>query len=323
MAVQSGLSPSPARVQLLDTQMRRRLAESLDYIGDYVRANTGIAFADVPAIGRRLESGAVSSWMFCLFSELVAELSTDPPGDIVRLVDDVSASALLPSGEGVIAFGSGHPETWWNHVQVLLDTDRQSPFRLRAPSPDAFRGCERDIRAGFALMHRADLELHDEVAGLLRTIVLGSATAASVGFNGVSTFFNWGATVLNADVQRSAIEVVDLLVHESSHLLLFGLSSRAALTQNSGKERYSSPVRSDERPIDGIFHACFVTTRVHLAMNRMIKNCRLDADEMQAARSARAENEKAARESLDLLKRHAEPTPTGERVLADLIDYWA
>ena len=79
-----------------------------------------------------------------------------------------------------------------------------------------------------------------------------------------------GATLINADIRRNPIEVVDLLVHESSHLLLFAFSSQSALTKNAGTERYSSPVRSDPRPIDGIFHACFVTTRVHLAMKRLI-----------------------------------------------------
>ena len=70
--------------------------------------------------------------------------------------------------------------------------------------------------------------------------------------------------------------MVDLLVHESSHVLLFGVSAEGALTENSGRERYDSPLRRDKRPIDGILHACFVATRVHLAMNRLLEQRRLD-----------------------------------------------
>ncbi|HEY8300152.1 MAG TPA: hypothetical protein VIF65_06725, partial [Methyloceanibacter sp.] len=40
---------------------------------------------------------------------------------------------------------------------------------------------------------------------------------------------------------------------ESSHVLLFGVSAEGALTENSGRERYDSPLRRDKRPIDGIF----------------------------------------------------------------------
>ena len=50
----------------------------------------------------------------------------------------------------------------------------------------------------------------------------------------------------------------------------FGVSADGALTENSGNERYDSPLRKDKRPIDGIVHACFVATRVHLAMSRML-----------------------------------------------------
>ena len=91
-------------------------------------------------------------------------------------------------------------------------------------------------------------------------------------FNGASTFFLWGASLLNADLRRSCISIIDLLVHESSHVLLFGISADGALTENSGSERFDSPLRSDKRPIDGIFHACFVATRVHLAMSRMLES---------------------------------------------------
>jgi hypothetical protein len=307
---------------MVDAQLRSRLAESLDYIGEYVQANLEIEFRQLAAIKENLRSQSVSAWTFCLFSKLVAELSRGTPDDLTGLLDAVGAAASLAPSEGVACFGSRHPQLWWEHFEVLNDTDAKRSFRLAPPSPGVFQACEREVQAAFALMQRADPELHAEVADLLRTIVLGSPAASSAPFGGSSTFFCWGATLLNADIRRSAIETVDLLVHESSHLLLFALSSRSALTKNPGTERYSSPVRSDPRPIDGIFHACFVTTRVHLAMGRLLASGRLAGGEMAAARNSRAHNGSAARESLDLLKRHAEPTAAGEAILAELDEYW-
>ena len=43
--------------------------------------------------------------------------------------------------------------------------------------------------------------------------------------------------------------MIDLLVHESSHVLLFGVAAEEPLTRNPGTERYASPVRRDPRPI--------------------------------------------------------------------------
>jgi hypothetical protein len=319
----TSLWPAPARVRLLDGQLRSRLAESLDYLGDYARANLGIEFAQLAEIRQRLQSRTVSPWMYCLFSKLTVELSKDAPGNVASLLDDIRAASSLDAAEGVVPFGDRHPASWWNQIQVLVDTDRKRPLRMQAPDAGAFEACKCDVDAGLSLLRQTDAEFYAEVALLLRTIVLGSSAPGTDGFNGVSTFFYWGGTVLDVVLKRSPIDIIDLLVHESSHNLLFALSSRAALTKDSGKERYFSPVRTDERPMDGIFHACFVTSRVHLCLDRLIRSGQLDAKQLEEARGSLAYNESAARQSLDFLKQQAKLTATGEKVLAELDDYWA
>ena len=138
----------------------------------------------------------------------------------------------------------------------------------------AIQALQRDIETTLALMQRADPAFHAEVRRLLRMVVLGAPESPNLDheFNGASTFFLWGATFLNADLRRTTIALVDLLVHESSHVLLFGVGTESTLTRNSYGERYSSPLRADPRPIDGIFHTCFVATRVHLALTRLLES---------------------------------------------------
>ena len=329
------LSPSAARVEALDAKLRVRLAESLDYLGSHIAGNPGAGGQQLgERLGKRLDkrlgeiartarSRPISAWTFCLYAKLVAALADDAPRDVAAIVDAAGRAAALPAAEGMIAFGAGHPDFWWSHFSLLLDTDRARPFRLHEPAADAFRAGADDLRAGLALMRRADRAFHDEVAALLRTIVLGSPAEPGMAFDGASTFFLWGATLLNADARRSAVEAAELLVHESGHLLLFALSSPSALTRNSGEERHASPLRRDPRPIDGIFHAGFVATRVHLAMTRLLGSGRLGADERKAAGRAQAVNASAARDALALLQRRAEPTATGANILAALAAYWA
>jgi len=140
-------------------------------------------------------------------------------------------------------------------------------------------------------------------------------------FNGASTFFLWGATFLNADLRRTAVSLIDLLVHESSHVLLFGLGAESALTRNSGDERYSSPLRADPRPIDGIFHACFVATRVHLAMSRLLDSGVLTTEQSQQAVQRRDYNGNAGRVSLGVLEQHARLTELGKSILDTIRTY--
>jgi HEXXH motif-containing protein len=114
--------------------------------------------------------------------------------------------------------------------------------------------------------------------------------------------------------------MVDVLVHEASHLLLFGLVGGKALSRNDPAARYASPLRRDPRPIDGIFHAAFVATRVHLTMERMRSRAEatLHADIDRHA----TKNREAALIALDVLRRELLPTPEGQGILDALEGYW-
>ncbi len=319
----SALAPSLLRVERIDFEMRERLGKSIEYIGKVVRDRDSIELAGLENLRRRLAAGPVSPWVFCLYSRVVTELSKRPPADVAAAFRDVVLAASLRPDQGIIAFrDAGIADSWWDHFQVLHDTDRRRPLRPKAPSPAAYLQCERNISDALAVLKRSDPAFFDELHGLLRMIVLGSPTSAPA-FDGVSTFFVWGGTLLNAELSRSAIWMIDLLVHESSHVLLFGLSADAPLTRNSGHERYASPLRSDTRPIDGIFHACFVSTRIHLAMRRLLESGALSAEEASEASARLQHSGNAAGESLAVLEERAELTARGEQIIGELRDYWA
>jgi HEXXH motif-containing protein len=324
-APRCSLVPSAFRVDGIDRALRIRLADSLRYLGEIAYLDVSRAAALI-RLEERLRATSVSPWVFCLYSKLVAELSKDPPGDVADTFDAIVHAASLSADEGVIAFRDPAVSTsWWDHFRQLLDTDRKRSFKFQAPSSSAFALCKQDLERGVALMQRADPIWHDEFRRLLRMITLGAAASSDPSdvFNGASTFFLWGATLINTDFRRSAVSIVDLLVHESSHVLLFGLSADGALTQNSGHERYSSPLRSDARPIEGIFHGCFVATRVHIAMGRLLDSGRLNAEQAKQAVERRQFNGNAARASLDVLARNAKPTELGEEILGAIRVYWA
>lgn len=320
------LAPSPSRVHEIDSMLRLRLAESFEYLAGLPSFEGGRR-AVLLGLTERLRAGSVSPWMFCLYSRLVAELSKGTQDqDIAECVDAVAKAASLPAGQGVIRLrDSTIPDSWWDHFQLLLDTDPLSPFAPVVPTAEEFLRCEGEIAAGLELMQRTDPTWHDEVKSLLRSIVLGSPPDSDPEnvFNGASSFFLWGAALLSASLSRAPISMVDILVHESSHVLLFGLTFNEGLTRNSGEERYGSPVRPDERPIDGIFHACFVTTRVHLAIRRLLDTGSLHEDDTKLAMQHLQYNDQGGRKSLAILAHHAEPTRVGEAILGELQDYWA
>jgi hypothetical protein len=319
------LAPSAARVEAIDQGLRARLAGSFRYLADFAGLDDDrrAAFANLE---KTLGSGPVSPWVFGLYAKLVAALAAQPRGDVIGDCDAVLVAARLPADLGVVALRDpGTPARWWDHFRLLFDTDHKRPFHPQAPTAESFARCRQDIEQGLELLQRGDPVWHEEVSQLLRLIVLGAPASAEISdlFNGASTFFLWGATLINADAKRGAVSMADLLVHESSHGMLFGFSAEGALTQNRGDERYTSPLRKDARPIDGIFHACFVATRVHLAMSRMLDSGRLTAGEETKVAERRNFNGNAAHTALEVLAEHAKLTKLGNEILGTIRDYWA
>ena len=251
------------------------------------RAPDGSGDALPASIEASIKAAPVSPWVFCLYSKLVAELSKTSGGNVAGLVQDIARAASLSAYQGVVAFRDpAVPVYWWDQFQLLFDTDRQRPFKPKAASGEAFALCNEDVEAGLALLKRGDPIWHDEVLRLVKMIVLGAPGGAERAdlFNGASTFFVCGALCCSTAISDEApSRSCDLLVHESSHILLFGVLAESALTHNSCHERYDFARAQDKRPIDGIFHACFVSTRVHLAMGRLVQSHALNAAETESA----------------------------------------
>ena len=318
------LSPNAARVAESDKHMRDRLFDSLCHIAECVGLGDD-GRAKLDRLEGRLRDSSVSPWLYCLYSKLVAELSKDYSNSATAIVADIINAASFPAGAGVIPFRDrAIPASWWDHFEVLFDTDRERHFAPEIPGPETFSLCKREVEEGLSLLQLADPHWHDEIRNLLPMVVAGSGPLDTANmFNGASTFFFWGGCLVNAQVRRSPVSIIDLLVHESSHLLLFGLSADGALLSNGGEERYTSPLRADPRPIDGILHAVFVATRVHLSLCRLLDSGYLTKDNEKRAAERRKHNARSARVGLEVLIENARPTELGDGVLSSLRTYWA
>jgi HEXXH motif-containing protein len=318
------LAPDSARVAALDWSLRDRLVKSLDYIANVVGPEEAPARETLSAVFERIGIAPVSPWLFCLYARLVAEVSRKSA--VGAIFNDVVRAASWPAEEGFVGFRNrAVPEAWWEHLEQILDTDRSRPFRAKAPAPAAFSRCRDELRSGLSLLAEADPMQDDELRALLRLIILAEPTGGNPTdrFNGASTFFLWGGALINAGLRRSPIAAIDLLVHESSHVLLFGLAANGALTKDGGERRFASPLRADARPIEGIFHACFVSTRVHIALTRLLDSSALSANDAGEAVDRSRRNGSAARTALETLTHHATPTARGAEILGAIRRYWA
>ena len=81
------------------------------------------------------------------------------------------------------------------------------------------------------------------------------------------------------------------------------------------------PLRTDPRPMDGIFHATFVAARMHYAMNRA-QRCEAMEPSLRAEAGELLEQDaRAFSDGLGVIREHARLSATGEKVLQGAVDY--
>src|SRR5262249_28425025 len=141
----------------------------------------------------------------------------------------------------------------------------------------------------FALFERVAPEIGAEIRSLVSEIVFVSgAPNASSRFHGATSFFCWGALFLNADAYRSLVKLINGLCHEGTHVYLFALSLGDSFVDNRDDEVHPSPLRADPRPLDGTFHATYVSARMHYALSHVIASGVLSKRDENEARKALA-----------------------------------
>lgn len=120
------------------------------------------------------------------------------------------------------------------------------------------------LRKDFAIVQHAlgdfCAPVYAEVETLIDTLI--SMDSDDLNFVSVTALVSWRTIVLNASAHRSLAAMFDTVVHEVTHSILYVANATEALVRNPIDDLFSSALRSDARPMDGVFHALVVTARM-------------------------------------------------------------
>lgn len=122
--------------------------------------------------------------------------------------------------------------------------------------------------------------------------------------------------------EREWTTYLENIVHEAAHLYLYLLSLDDPLLLDDGDATYRSPLRTEPRPLSGIFHAMFVLARTIRAIRnlREIDELRADIDAMSTsynyAKNPASFEEKFLETQATILQ-HGSLTLRGQELLAD------
>jgi hypothetical protein len=321
----TGFDPSRARAEAVSARMRGRLAESLRYILDQATGQMTVPWAEMAGFLARLTGGPVSPLVFGTYCDLVLAIDTDALDEAEQLLKEIAAAPNAPAELRILDLGDPDVDPGADRYRRLVDTDESLPFTISPPAPAGAAAIRALIAEAFELMDAGNPQLAAEIRTLLREIVLASASddLKTMQFDGVSSFLLWGAAVLEVRSYKTALDMVQALAHESGHNLLFGLCADGPLHTNDDDERFSSPLRIDPRPMDGIIHAAYVTARMHQSVQRLLDAGVLNAAQTEEARTAVVTSAKRFAMGMDTVDRDAKLTSLGQTVMDNARAYMA
>jgi HEXXH motif-containing protein len=317
--------PNATRGAQVDAHVRRHTARSIAHICDAICLQRADYRAPLERLVAALDSHPVRADLFALYSDLAVSIFEDDGERFHSTLEAIAAFDPKPAKDircvtlAAADLGAGMSERFLRHI----DEDPDAPLNIAPVASDELEAARRTFGAALRLIDAADPELGGEIRSLVRDVVfVGSESRhGTYMLHGASTFYLWGALILNARVHPDPISMADGITHEAAHSLLHGLTLGAPLVDNDPAERFPSPVREDPRPMDGIVHAAYVLARMHYCMDRLLASGQLGAAEQVRAQVAKERSAARYAEGLEVVSAHARFTPIGSRIFESARDY--
>lgn len=144
-------------------------------------------------------------------------------------------------------------------------------------------------------------------------------TGAQQRFGGASVFDAFGAVLINPLGLKDLSATLMAIVHESSHQQIFVYHLDDPIVMNDASAGFTSPLRKEPRPMEGIFHAMWVSARMAVAAQAVLKS----TDRPTWSEELREYQTRAVRAFRDCeltVAEHAELTNFGESLFANAKD---
>jgi hypothetical protein len=310
-------SPDSAHAARCDRAMHAGLADSLRHV---CAASDGKVEFDRGAIERLIgdiEAGRrLSPTAFAIYYELVPALMAGRLDDARARFAELARQRPIDRSFCVMALGE--PTMAEKEARYLRFMSNDPAYRhvFLPPPAEDLAAFKRQFASVMELLEQAAPELLAELKALISELILVVGPKdATVHFDGGSSYQLWGALFLNAVRHKTRIDVIDSLAHESAHSRLFGLCTEEAPVTNPDEELHPSPLRAEARPMDGVYHATFVSARMHWAMSRLIASGLLTEEERILAIRARDADRRNFESGYKTVAAHAQLTRTGQLAL--------
>lgn len=244
-----------------------------------------------------------------------------------RLPDSAEPLAALPAVPRVSNFSTpDYSEAQVEQMRRWWDIEPVNRMAMTRATDEEFARVQRLIGVALEYLRNVSPEQYGEVLTVVRDIVLSRPDGTNlINYSGASSCALWGAITINSETHVEWVQVYRQIVHETGHNLLFGIARDQQLVSDDPAKRRASPIRADPRPMDGIFHAAYVSAREALAFDALLiqqdKTGEFSAEDVVIIEDLLELSVLAFWDCIETLRDGADLTELGDAVLRDCESY--
>ena len=320
-------APSAQTGAELRTNFNASFLDSLEYLISVCRPHVNVDEKRVGRIVSRIKAGSRETpYLYSLHFQIVEAIQQECLADIERHLDEL-LSLDQAADRCLIAGLASHDLPWDSEITTAYFADEDgSFFSYVPPGLDETAHLRTKVSAAIEMMERFAPGLAAEMKELLTTVIITrgvarSSAAADQLFESSTALRAFGGMLLNAAYAGSVVEAATVLIHETAHTALFALSPKEGVVLNPESERYSSPLREEPRPLEGIFHQVFVLARMIYGMELLRSANGSSQAECDLASEFIEYNVPRFRDAVATVHHHAQLTDAGHMALAAAENY--
>ncbi len=317
-------TPSANSSKQLLQRMGSALASSLRHIFEQSEDWLQIDRAAKQALLQRLGNASRECpTLYALHFRLIDQINADELMVAQATINRILSLPCAAAGTQVMSLGAADAAAELSVIIPFFAESEDARFTFVKPDEAQAAPAVRQIDDALQLLKKGAPAFHAEISEIIPWIVIaageptGINTNSRSSFGGASAMRAFGAVLLNAALQGTVFERALSLVHESSHNLLFAHAPKDGVVTNSPTELYSSPLRPDPRPMEGIHHATFVLARMALVAKYLLQSGLLSQVENELARKTITNARARFADGLHTLDEHAAYTPSGAQSIAE------
>jgi hypothetical protein len=306
--------------------MQARLAESLAHIFEQCAPHIEFDEATGGALVDRMSSGErVDPALFASYFILVAAIEQGQMPEIERALRSLLDRARLPVSPPLRIRPLNRNEFSEEEERELrrsFISESLLDEQIDHLTGEAEAESRQKFKRALAILKEHAPAIHAELETQISEFIPARGLPArGIEFDGCSSLERWGSILINAEMKKTDLELAETIAHEAAHNTLFALAPVDGVVENDDSERYSSPLRVDPRPMNGIYHATFVLARMCFAMREVAAS---PTSPTALAEEARKLSEQSARLFLDghkIVLEHAVLTHEGREIMRNAAEY--